>query len=124
MSANSKFSDTCLIYYSRSDSCWVAHSLHTDQIGTGGCIVEALTDLLKAVDHIIALGESDDTLKIFREAPRSIQLKARRAQKLPNEVYEIAYKMVHGHWPKGLEPEFKSPKNHPFVSEICEKAFA
>ena len=118
------FPDTCVIYYSRGDSCWIAHSLRSDQIGTGESIVEALANLLRAVDHLLTLAESDDTLKILSAAPQSVKLKARSAQKLPNEVYEIAYKMIHGKWPKQLEPEFKAPQNHPFVANIRKEVFA
>ena len=42
--------DICLIYFSEDDNCWVAHGLHTDQIGTGDWFVDALADYLVGID--------------------------------------------------------------------------
>lgn len=115
------FKDTCVIYYSRTDKCWVAHSLRMDQIGAGDCVVEALAELIKAVDHVLHCAQRDATLGVLREAPAWVRAKVTNAQKLPAEVYEIAYKMVRGQWPEKFEPEFKYPKNRRFVSEITEE---
>lgn len=114
------FQDKCVIYYSRTDKCWIAHSLHTDQIGTGECVVNALADLLRAVNQIITIAREDDTVRIFRKAPKAIQEKAKRAEMLPREIYEIAHKIVHDTWPEDIDPNFKSPHNHPFTTNIVE----
>jgi len=118
-----KFVDTCVIYFSRADGCWISHSLRTDQIGTGDCIINALADNLKAVAQVAIAAKEDPTLVLFREAPKAIRDKAQKAEELPREMYEIAHKMVHGSWPDEIEPAFHS-KHHPFVTEISEVAVA
>jgi len=117
------FVDTCVIYFSKTDECWIAHSLRTDQIGTGNCIINALADSLLAVSQVAIAAKEDSTLTLFREAPRAILNKAKTAEELPREMYEIAHKMAHGSWPDEIEPAFHS-KHHPFVTEIYEAAVA
>jgi len=106
-----------LIYYSHSDKCWIAHSLSTDQIGVGDCIVEALMSLIKAVCFVVEDGFKDNTLKILRDAPKDIQQKISKAEKLPQEVYDIAFKMVHGEWPQDIEPDFRADDRNPYITE-------
>lgn len=115
--------DTCVIYFSRTDDCWIAHSLRTDQIGTGDCIINALADNLLAVSQVAIAAKEDPTLTLFRDAPKAIKDKALRAEELPREMYDIAYKMVHGSWPNVHEPGFQS-KHRPFVTEIRETVVA
>lgn len=120
---SNKFVDTCVIYFSKTDNCWIAHSLRTDQIGTGDCIISALADSLRAVAQVAMAAKEDATLTLFREAPKAIQAKAKKAEELPREMYEIAHKMAHGSWPEEIEPAFHS-KHHPFVTDISEMAVA
>ncbi len=97
------FSDEIVIYHSRKDRCWIAHSLRTDQIGTGGRIVDALADAIRAVQQVVAEAVKDPTLVVLRDAPTSVQKYRSKSQKLPREIYEIAHKMVHGEWPADLD---------------------
>ena len=108
-----------VIYYSEEDSGWIAHGLRTDQIGTGDRIVDALADLMKAVHQICAEAAKDKTLAYLRAAPQEIQDIARRAIPLPGEIYEIAYKKVHGQWPEDwvVTPE---TGDQPFKAELRE----
>lgn len=99
--------DSVLIYHSDEDGCWIAHSLRTDQVGTGERIVDALADLIKAVAQVCRLAERDPTVAYLREAPAAIRAKARRSKPLPREVYEVAYRVVHGDWPEEIEPDFR-----------------
>jgi hypothetical protein len=94
-----KAHDACVIYYSREDRCWIAHGLRTDQIGTGDCVVHALADLMIALQELADLAAEDPSIAMLREAPPAVQKKARSAQPLPRELYEIAHKIVHGEWP-------------------------
>ena len=112
--------DICVIYESRQDNCWIAHSLRTDQIGTGDCVVNALADLLKAVQQILNLAKQEDDIAVLREAPTRIQRMAKTAQTLPREIYEIAHKRVHGEWPKDFEPNFKTPHRRKYKTNIVE----
>jgi hypothetical protein len=113
--------DTVVIYRSSKDRCWVAHSLRTDQIGTGRHIIEALADGIKAVQQVLALAHEDESIEPFREAPPEIRKMAERAKPLPGEVYEIACKMARGEWPQYLEPDF-TPHGEQFKAEALTAA--
>lgn len=95
------FTDECLLYYSRSDQCWIGHSLRTDQIGTGDCVLDSLADLMSGIKKLLELAAEDETITIYREAPASIKKRAEKATLLPEEIFEIAYKKVYGDWPGG-----------------------
>jgi hypothetical protein len=96
--------EEAVIYFSEEDQCWIAHGLHTDQIGTGQRIVDALADFIKAVDQILDEAAKDESLAYLREAPREIRKIYKTAQALPGEIYEVAHKMVHGRWPSDWNP--------------------
>jgi len=112
--------DTCVIYESRQDECWIAHSLRTDQIGTGGCVVEALEDLLRAIDQVMRLAAEDEDVQVFREAPARIRKMVRTAKPLPREIYEIAHKRVRGEWPKEFKPAFDVSSRRRWCVELHE----
>jgi NTP pyrophosphatase (non-canonical NTP hydrolase) len=113
--------DEVVIYWSKDDHCWIAHTIQTDQIGTGDRIVDALADVLKAVASIIEEAERDCTLAIYRDAPDEIKDIAKTAKRLPHEIYEVAHKMVHGDWPKDWNPpEPRDDGNRAFKAELIE----
>lgn len=116
-----RVTDVFAIYYSKKDKCWIAHSLRTDQFGTGDSLVDALVDGMKAVDQVVALAKKQPKVKLFCDAPAEIQQIAKNAKRLPYEVYEIAYKKLYGNWPKDLEVEFKPHECHSF--SISSKRF-
>jgi hypothetical protein len=97
------FIDTFAIYYSAQDECWIAHSLRTDQFGTGDCVVNALVDGMKAVDEIIELAKRKPGIQVFSDAPPEIQALAQNARKLPDELYAIAHNRLYGDWPEDLK---------------------
>src|SRR3982751_5626770 len=100
--------ESAVIYHSREDECWIAHSLRTDQIGTGNRIVDALADLIRAVDQVRRVAKADRTVALHRDAPKDIQRLAKRAKPLPREIYEVAHRMVHNEWPTYIEPNFQA----------------
>ena len=116
------FMDTVVIYWSRSDQKWIAHSLRTDQIGIGECVIEALAEEMKAVRFSMELAEKDETIKLFRSAPQWVKDKVDNAQRLAEEAYERAYKLVYGRWPKSIEPLPDIKKNRRYVAKIKEEA--
>jgi hypothetical protein len=69
--------DTVVIYHSPEDGCWIAHSLRSDQIGTGRHPIEALADLIKAIKQVFDLAKRDKTIAYLREAPAEIQALAK-----------------------------------------------
>lgn len=110
--------DECVIYWSPSDDCWIAHSLHTDQIGMGDNILDALTDMLRAVRQVISLASHDASIEIRREAPARIHKLVQNAATLPKPVYEIALEMAEGHWPKYMKPTFGVTVRRRFATDL------
>lgn len=113
--------DSVVIYWSEDDGRWIAHSLKTDQVGTGDRIVDALADVLNAVKSVCEEAEKDPTLAVLRDAPHDIRERAARAKKLPREIYEVAHKMVHGTWPEDWNPP-EPVKPETFTAQIEELA--
>jgi len=108
----------CVIYYSRKDKCWVAHSLDLDQIGTGDCVLDALVGLLRAVDHVYHYAQKDPSLCVYRDAPDSVWDMFKTAQQLPGEIFEIAHKIVHHTWPEDIHADFDTKKNQKFKHQL------
>lgn len=98
------FEDTIIIYYSAEDSCWIAHSLRTDQIGACDHPVSALVALVKAVRAIVQLAKRDESIAYLREAPPEIQRRARNAKLIPASVFGMACDMAAGDWPSDWSP--------------------
>lgn len=80
--------ETFVLYKSREDSCWIAHGLRTDQIGTGQDAVHALADGIRAVDAVLETASQRSHVKAYREAPPEIQRLAKTATLLPDEISE------------------------------------
>jgi len=117
--------ESIVIYSSKEDACWIAHSLKTDQIGTGDRIVDALADVLKAIHLIQDEARKDSSLAVYRRAPKDILAKAKKAKRLPNDIFEVAHKMVHGDWPADWNPpEPKRENVAAFKADIQEVTFA
>jgi len=113
--------DTCVIYYSREDKCWVAHSVRTDQIGMDDCVVHALADLMRAVEQVLRIAGEDRTIAVLRDAPAKIRKLAESARPLPQEISEIAHKMVHGDWPDDLRVDIDPPHGSAMTVDITEE---
>ncbi len=108
-----------VIYFDPEDNVWIAHSLYMDQIGTGQSVVDALADLIKAVQQVLDAAKRDPDANLFRRAPKEAFDQARKAQKLPDEVYHIAYRKVYKRWPEGLTVDYKPSKNpKAFVTDL------
>jgi len=118
---NVGFPDQVAVYHSEEDGCWIAHSLRTDQIGTGARIVDALADLIRGMVAFLELASADKTINLFRDAPPEVQEIAKRSKALPGEIFEVAHKMATGQWPKEIEPDFKPNDEHAsFWAEVPE----
>ena len=108
----------CMIYWSKQDECWVAHSLRTDQIGLGQGPVYALADMIKAVDQVMDVAAEDASITPWREAPARVQNMVEKADVLPREMYEVAHRMALGEWPKHLDiVDVKPPTRRRFTVE-------
>jgi len=118
--ANKHFADECLLYYSRSDSCWIAHSLHTDQIGIGTDVITALSKLIEVISSLIIFSKTHQDTVIHREAPIAIQKRIEKAVPLPNELCEIAYKRTLGEWPKEIKLLAEPTKKRALIAKITK----
>ena len=118
------FWDIFAIYFSKPDNCWIAHSLRTDQFGTGDCVLNAFVDGMKAVDQVIELAKKQPDTEIFNDAPEEIKQIAKNAIPLPKEISEIAHKKLYGKWPKELPVEFKPKPSVSFTRKILEEVGA
>lgn len=109
------FEDVLFVRWSSDDGCWTAHSLETDQIGFGDSIVDALADVIKAVHQVIALAESDPTIAALRKAPDDVIEAARRAKRLPQEMYEVAHLRATDDWPSELTLTLDGPPEETYT---------
>ena len=105
--------EDCLIYKSTSQGYWVAHGLHTDQIGTGDCVLDAYVDYLVGIRNLKKLQEEDCTIEIKREAPKEILKRAEKARPLPEELYQVAHRRLCGTWPNDIKVVAEPRHNHP-----------
>ncbi len=112
--------ETCVIYKSLEDACWVAHGLRTDQIGMGDSIVEALADFMRAIDQVRKVAAQGRNVALYRPAPAEIRAKAKTARPLPREIYEIAHKKVYGKWPADLPVTVKPRSRQTFKAVVDE----
>jgi hypothetical protein len=83
------FKDECLIHYSAQDGSWIAHGLHTDQVGFGDCVVDAIVDLMVRLRNLSELAQKEK-VQIFIEAPEEIQRLCEGAKPLPDCIAQIA----------------------------------
>ena len=115
------FKDVAFIYRSQEDDCWIAHSLRTDQIGTGIDMGRALADLIRGIDSLLQIAAEDGTVAYLREAPKEIQDRAAISKPLPKEIYEVAHKIARGEWPTEIDPSFQATDDdEEFTAEVCE----
>jgi len=98
--------------------------VRTDQFGTGTCIVDALVDGMEAVDQVVELAQTRKGIEVFRNAPDEIIQRIKGAERLPDEIYEIAHKKLYGEWPEYIRPDFDIPPSHCFTRKVLEEACA
>lgn len=119
-----EFMDTFAIYYSRENGYWIAHSLRTDRVGKGDCIVNALVDGLRAVKQVVDQTRRKRGTQVFRPAPDDVQEIAQTAEKLPDEIYQRALKMYHGAPMPDLEVTSVEPLGPCFFCKVRQVVLA
>jgi hypothetical protein len=116
------FTDSVVIYHSTDDNCWIAHSLRTDQVGTGVDMGRALADLIQGIDQLLEIASEDVTVAYLREAPADVRAIAAKSKPLPKEIYEVAHKIARGEWPEDIDPAFLAQNDdETFTAELHEK---
>ena len=97
------FADVWVIYKSDEDpGMWVAHSLNTDQIGMGDCVVAAVAALKRVVRALMDEASRDSSIQVFCAAPRDIRKKLVGARPLPQDLLDRAEELAarHGRAPR------------------------
>jgi|WetSurMetagenome_2_1015567.scaffolds.fasta_scaffold96242_2 hypothetical protein len=98
------FLDVCVIYPSQHDKgMWVAHSINTDQLGVGDCVLDAYVELRRAVTALLAAAQDDPSIQVFRRAPQEVCDRLLTAKELPKEIQEIADMQMTGSFSATLD---------------------
>ena len=117
-----QFLDTAVIYPSpQTKGRWIAHSINTDQIGVGDCVLDAYIELTKAVTALLEAANNDPSIEVIRRAPDNICEKLRTAKSLPKEILEIAALKLTGQFPVTPGKPW-STKEHPLAAPVVVPA--
>jgi len=114
--------DDFVIYYSNTDKSWIAHSLRTDQLGFGDCVVDAIADLMVGLHNLYELAKKDTEIIVNCEAPEDIKKLAKNAKKLDDCILDIAIKKFRNRWPKNYQIHLEIPHSERLTaqySEVC-----
>lgn len=74
-----------IVYNSKEDNCFVAHSINCDQLGTGDTKEQAIRDLGVGLKNWYNLCEEDETLAFYSDAPPEIQQALEKAKSNPDK---------------------------------------
>ena len=89
--APERFSDEWVIYPSELETGrYVAHSLRTDQVGVGKCVLDAYIELARCIRSVLREATRDKRIQVYQPAPQEVWEKLRHAVHLPKEIEEIA----------------------------------
>jgi hypothetical protein len=103
-----RFLDLAVIYPSEEEKGkWVAHSILTDQIGVGDCVLEAFVELRRAIKALLEAAQQDADIQVFRLAPDNVRQRLLNAAKLPDEIIEIADMQLAGRFDVKLAKPWK-----------------
>lgn len=106
--------DVWVIYPSQQDEGkYVAHSLRTDQLGVGECIVDALVELVLALRTLLKERRRDTRVDIYRDAPAEVWDMLNHAKRLPKEIEEIAQMRLEGKHPARMKRLLQNALRHP-----------
>ena len=99
-----QFVDVAVIYPSPNEKGkWVAHSIETDQIGVGECVLDAYVELRRAVTALLNAAVRDPSIRVLNRAPESVCNRLMTARKLPDEIVEIAELRLNGRFSATLD---------------------
>jgi len=108
------YADLWVIYPSRLEpGQYVAHSLRTDQVGVGDCVLDAYLELAANIRGLLREAKRDPRIEIYQEAPPAIWKLAAKARPLPREIEEIAAQRLTGHMPESEHnhiPRYRKPR--------------
>jgi hypothetical protein len=103
--ATPDISEFYVVSYSEDEALWIARSLRTDQAGAGDDPVEALADVMNAVDKLVEERRRDPSVRLYRHAPAELWAEAAEAKELPDELKDRLYRERTGEYPEGRAPD-------------------
>lgn len=113
-----QFVDVAVIYPSpQTKGRWIAHSINTDQIGVGDCVLDAYIELVRALTALLTAANTDPSIEVLRRAPDDICEKLKTAKALPKEILEIATLRLTGRFPVTLDRPW-STREHAFAVPV------
>lgn len=107
------FKDEFVVYYSQEDNSWIAHSLHTDQIGLGGdSVVDAIVNLITGLHNLFEFAKnSTEHFTLSVDAPPNIFLIAEKAKLLPASVYQLVMEKLFNRIPSSWGVQVNIPQS-------------
>lgn len=112
--------DIAVIYHSQEDEGWIAHSIHTDQVGIGNTPTNALAELIRLVDKLLALASADDSVAFLRKAPDEVIEHVKQSKPFPIEWFEVAHKKARGEWPSTDDPAETQLDSDSYTANLSE----
>lgn len=83
----SPFADIWLFYRSEDDpGMWVGHSLFTDQVAVGKCVLEAYTVLRRVIRALLEEAKADPAVRVFQPAPKEVMQRLQKSRPLSREI--------------------------------------
>ena len=83
-----------IVYCSKEDNLFIAHSVECDQLGIGDTKGEAIEDLGIALKEVYNLCNKDKTAKFYFAAPEGIQEALQKAKTNPDKYKPIVQEVA------------------------------
>ncbi len=100
-----------IVFYSKQDNCYIAHSVECDQLGTGDNKEQAIEDLGTGLKNLYDLCNKDETLDFYAETtPEKIQQALQKAKSNPEKYNPIVHKV----------PKYFNINNYFFDEDLFE----
>jgi len=112
------FCDPCVIYPAAEDGMWVAHSLNTDQLAQGDCVLHAYVELKRVMRAFIAEVNETPDIEVFTPAPREVWKMFAEAKPLPQSMVDRAEEIIERRHRRG---SFRKPQKASIdIGELVE----
>lgn len=83
-----------IVYNSKQDNCFIAHSINCDQIGTGDTKEQAIKDLGVGLKNLYNLCEKHEDISFYQDTtPPEIQQALEKAKSNPDGYKPIIHKI-------------------------------
>lgn len=82
-----------IVYHSKEDNLFIAHSIECDQLGCGDTKQEAIEDLGNGLKNLYNLYNREENLAFYRNAPPKIQDALKKAKNSPDKYISIVHEV-------------------------------